>query len=87
MLRELRVSFVRVLVQVLDPVGVEGGRTPDQTVDLVPLREKQLGQVRPVLPGDPGDERLFAHALPPSFWRLCPDTGSTRTVRLPLKVP
>ena len=43
-------------VDVVDPPPVDGGRAADQAVDLVPLPEQELGQVRPVLAGDTGDE-------------------------------
>ena len=57
---------VRVLVDVVDPPGVEGRGAPDQAVDLVALVEQELGQVRPVLPGDPGDQRFLHDAAPSS---------------------
>ena len=55
--------LVRVLVDVVQPGGVEGTGPADDAVDLVPLRQQQLRQVAAVLPGDPGDEGLFAGAV------------------------
>ena len=61
--------LVRVLVDVVDALGVEGGGAADDAVDLVPLREQELDQVRSVLAGDAGDQCL-GHALSPgaSCW-------------------
>ena len=54
-------ALVRVLVQVVDPARIERARLADQAVHLIALFEQQLGQVRPVLPGDPGYQRLLCH--------------------------
>ena len=50
------VRVVRVLVEVVDPAGVERRRPADQAVDLVALGEQQLGEVGAVLAGDAGDQ-------------------------------
>ena len=54
--------LVRVLVDVVDALGVERGRAADQPVHLVALREQQLGEVRAVLAGDAGDQSGLGHA-------------------------
>src|SRR5262249_28327231 len=46
--------LVRVAVDVLEPVGVEGARAPDDPVDLVALSEEQIGEIRAVLTRDAG---------------------------------
>ena len=51
--------LVRVLVDVVEAFRVERARAADHAVDLVALREQQLGQVGAVLPGDAGDERAL----------------------------
>jgi len=51
---------VGVDVDVVDPAGVEGGRAPDDAVDLVSFGEEELGEVRAILAGDAGDQR-FGH--------------------------
>src|SRR5439155_19583661 len=53
--------LVRVLVEVVDPTRRERARAADQAMDLVALGQEQLGEVRPVLACDPGDQRLFRH--------------------------
>ena len=49
----------RAVRQMPDPAGVRVGRASHQAPHLVALGEQQLGEVRAVLPGDPGDERLL----------------------------
>ena len=53
---ETAVLGVRVLVEVVEARGVEAGGAADESVHLVALREKELGEVRAVLAGDAGDE-------------------------------
>src|SRR4029078_4653298 len=48
------------LVDVIDALGVERGRTADETVHLVALGQQQFGQVAAVLSGDTGDEGALA---------------------------
>jgi hypothetical protein len=62
MQRQLGAALVRVMVQVVDPVGIEQARPADDAVDLVAFAQQEFGQIRTVLPGDPGDQRLFCHA-------------------------
>ena len=45
------------VAQMLDPLEPLGRGAADHPVDLVALLEQQLGQVRTVLAGDPGDQR------------------------------
>ena len=54
-----RLGVVEVLVEMVDPVGVEGAGPADESVDLVPLAEQELGEVGAVLARDAGDERFF----------------------------
>jgi hypothetical protein len=37
-----------ILIDVVDPAGVECGRPPDEAVDFVPVGQQELGQVRAV---------------------------------------
>ena len=55
---------VRVDVDVVETAGVERGGAADDAVDLVPLREQELDQVRPVLAGDAGDQCLGHAGVP-----------------------
>ena len=51
---------VRVLVDILDPAGVERRRPPLHAVDRVPLLEQQPREVGSVLAGGPGNESNFS---------------------------
>lgn len=65
---EPSIRVVLVLVEMIDPRRGEGGRPADQTMHLVALAEQKLGQVRPVLAGDAGDECSPGHPGPlPSY--------------------
>lgn len=50
-----------VLVEVINAVGVEKGSPPLQAVDLVALFQEELGEIGPVLAGNPGDQRFLMH--------------------------
>ena len=55
-------SFVMaILVNWIDPFGVETGGAADDAVDFVPLPKEQLRQVGAVLSSDPGDKGAFRH--------------------------
>ena len=56
---ELHSSFMRVMridVDVIKALGVEVGRSSDQTMDFIPLIQEKLRQIRPVLPRYAGDQ-------------------------------
>src|SRR5262249_10524482 len=57
---QANVLLVGIVVQVLDAVGVEARGPAHDAVDLVALLEKQLGQIRAVLAGDPSDQGRFS---------------------------
>ncbi len=59
---EAGVVDVRVLVEVVDAVGVEERRAPLDAVHLVALGEQQFGEVGAVLAGHAGDECSLGHA-------------------------
>lgn len=50
---------MRILVDMVDPLGVEQRGAALDAMHLVALLEQKLGQVRSVLPGNPGDKRPF----------------------------
>ena len=60
-------AHVRVLVEMIDPGGVERGSAPLYPVHLVPPGQQQLGQIGPVLTGHPGDQRHFGHQAFPKM--------------------
>ena len=51
--------FVRVLVQMIDAVGIEEGSPPLDSVHDVALAEKEFGEVGAVLAGHTGDQGYF----------------------------
>jgi hypothetical protein len=57
---ETGVGVVAITVEVFDAVGVEGGGSADDAVDVVPFGEQEFGEVGPVLAGDSGDESCLA---------------------------
>src|SRR5437867_7312182 len=60
---ELGALVVGVMVEVFDPVSVEGRCPPDDPVNLVTLGQQQIGQVRTILSRDTADQgRLHAFA-------------------------
>jgi hypothetical protein len=61
--------IMRVLVEIVDPRGVERRGPPLHPVDLIALRQKKLGEIGAILPRDARDERPF----PPIQFRH-PDT-------------
>ena len=50
---------VRILIDGIDAPRIERTRPPNNAVDLIALPEKKLCQIRSILPGNPGDQRLF----------------------------
>lgn len=57
---EAAILDVRVLVQVVDAVGVEEAAAALDAVHLVAFFEQQFGQIGAVLPGYAGDEGNFS---------------------------
>jgi hypothetical protein len=56
MQKQAHLLLVGVAIEVVDALGVEGGRPAHQAVDLVALVEQLLSEEGPVLPGDAGDD-------------------------------
>ena len=55
MQREIGAADMRVMIEVIDTVGVEEAGAAHQPVNLVAFAEEQFGQIRPVLTGHTGD--------------------------------
>jgi len=55
--RQPLAGIVRIGIDAVEALGVEGGGPPDDAVDLVALLDQQLGEVGAVLPGDSSDQR------------------------------
>jgi hypothetical protein len=62
---ELAVRLVRILVEMVDAVGVEERGAALDAVHLVALVEQELGEVGAVLAGDAGDATLLVMCLRP----------------------
>ena len=63
------VPFVRVLVQMVDTVGIERRRTPFDPVNGISLAEQQFSQKGSVLPGHAGNQCNFiGHAADSSHY-------------------
>ena len=56
---EARIGIMRILVEMLDPPGVEARRPTLDAVHLVALGEQQFGEIGAVLAGDAGDQSHF----------------------------
>jgi hypothetical protein len=57
--REPRILLVRVLVEMIDAIGVEGRSAALDAMDDIPLVEEELGQISAVLSSHAGDESNF----------------------------
>ena len=62
---EAAALFMRVLVQVVNAVGVEQRGAPLDAVHFVALAQQKFGEVGAVLAGDAGDECDFLHSKVP----------------------
>jgi hypothetical protein len=63
---EAPVLLVRILVQVVDAVGIEQRAAALDAVHLVVLVEQELGEIGAVLASDAGDQcDFFGHCLRP----------------------
>ena len=63
---EAPVLLVRVLVEVIDAVGIEQGGAALDAMHIVALVEEELGQIGAVLSGDAGNQCCFlGHCLRP----------------------
>ena len=56
---EAAIRLMRVLVEMVDAVGVEQRGASLDAVDLIALAEEELGEVGAVLADDAGDERAL----------------------------
>jgi hypothetical protein len=54
---EAHPGVVRVAIEVVHPLGVEGRRAPLDAVDGIALMQQQLGEIGAVLSSDAGDQR------------------------------
>ena len=59
---QARITFMRILVEVIDPTGVEAACPPLDSMHLISLFQQQLRQVAAVLPRDAGDQGGFVNS-------------------------
>ena len=50
---------VRILIEMVDAVGIEQRGSPFEAVHLIPFLEKEFRQICAVLPGNTGDQSFF----------------------------
>ena len=74
---EIGVFYVRILVNVIDPLGVEGTGTAFDAVHDVAFFQEELGQIGSVLACDTGDERSFGGCGHVVLRVVIPDPGSS----------
>ena len=65
---QARVTLVGILVEVIDPAGVEAARAPLDAMHLIALLQQQLRQVAAVLPRDAGDQGGFGRGCGHGGW-------------------
>jgi len=63
---EADVFFVRILVKMINAIGVERGCTAFDAMHAIPLIEQELGQIGTVLPGNARDQRRLRQVQPPT---------------------
>ena len=56
---QTRITFMGILVEVVNPAGVKAARAPFDAMHLVTLRQQQLRQVAAVLASYACDESFF----------------------------
>ena len=57
----LRLAVVRIVVNAVEPSGVEGAGATDEAVYFITFAQQKFGEIGTVLSGDAGDECFFAH--------------------------
>jgi len=63
----MELNSIEEVANARQPVlGVFKSHAADETVNVIPLREKQLGEIGAVLARDSGNERLSRQGSPPT---------------------
>jgi hypothetical protein len=58
---QFEIPLVRILVKVIDTVGVEHRSAALDAVNLVAFLQQELGQIGAILPGDSRNESFLCH--------------------------
>jgi hypothetical protein len=56
-------ALMRILVEMVDTIGIEGGSAPLDPVNLISLSKQEFRQVRPVLTCNTGDQSSLGHKI------------------------
>jgi hypothetical protein len=59
MQQKIDVGLMRVMIQMINTVGIDQGRSPLHAVHDIILRQKQLGEQSTVLTSDAGNQSNF----------------------------
>ncbi len=59
MKKELLAADLRVIVEMVDPAGIERAASADYPMDFVTFFKQKFSEIRSVLAGDAGDEGFF----------------------------
>jgi len=73
---EVGVLNVRVLVNVVDPLGIEGAGAALDAVHHVAFFKQELRKVGPVLAGDTGDQGNFGSSTVAGVWHRASNGAS-----------
>ena len=66
---------MRILVQVIDAIGIEIGSATLDAMHFIPLLQEELGKVGAVLTGNAGDQSSFQRGGAPVDFILCQRLG------------
>lgn len=58
---ELGIRFVRVLIDVIDPLSVNGGGAAFDAMNFIAFPQQKFGKIGSILPGNSGNESAFNH--------------------------
>ena len=62
---KLSLPFMRSLIEMIDPGGVEQGRTALDSMHLIALLQQKFSQIGSILTGNAGDQGLLSHGFSP----------------------
>ena len=58
---EMAILLVRILIEMIDAIGIKKRGTALDTMDLITFFQEKLGQISPILAGDAGNQCFFIH--------------------------
>jgi hypothetical protein len=60
MQEQLTIGVVRILIEMIDAIGIQKRCAAFDTMNLIPARKQKFSEIGAVLPGDSGNERALA---------------------------